>query len=149
MIKNKLPLLASTVFLVLLAVACGTSESSSDRGEGSNVNEANAGIWQTVSVEEFKTHMNDEGATVVDVRTDAEIVHGIIASAVQIELNSANMEVRFAELDKSKPVLIYCAAGGRSKKAMRALKDMGFLVVYELEGGMGAWQNAGMETSQP
>jgi rhodanese-related sulfurtransferase len=44
-------------------------------------------------------------------------------------------------LDKNKPVLVYCAAGGRSASAAKDLKKAGFKKVYDLEGGYDAWED--------
>jgi rhodanese-related sulfurtransferase len=47
------------------------------------------------------------------------------------------------KLDRERPVFIYCAAGGRSRQTMTRMQRMGFREVRDLEGGMGAWREAG------
>ena len=61
-----------------------------------------------------------------------------------IDINQPDFIKHLAELDKNKPVLVYCAIGGRSSKAMAIMKKEGFKEVYNLEGGMTAWKDAGM-----
>ena len=48
-----------------------------------------------------------------------------------------------AELEKSRVYLVHCAAGGRSARACQKLAKMNFSELYNLEGGLGAWQRAG------
>jgi rhodanese-related sulfurtransferase len=148
MSKNTILTLICGGLLVLFLNACGTNNTSVEAVVVAETEE-NPGIWETVDVEQFKAHLNDEGAMLVDVRTDAEMDDGIIAGAVQIEYNSEEMLARFGELDKNKPVLVYCAAGGRSGKVKYMLQNMGFQIVYDLDGGMGAWESAGMSVAQP
>jgi rhodanese-related sulfurtransferase len=79
--------------------------------------------------------------TVLDVRTDAEYRAGFLAGAKNVDVTRSGFEQAIAKLDKRKPVLVYCAVGGRSAKAARILKDNGF-VVFDLAGGYTAWQQA-------
>jgi rhodanese-related sulfurtransferase len=48
-----------------------------------------------------------------------------------------------AALDPKKPVLVYCRSGGRSAKAVKALREAGFTTVHDMDGGIIAWQKAG------
>jgi len=51
-----------------------------------------------------------------------------------------DFERKIQELDKETPVYIYCTAGGkRSVDSMQKMKDLGFKEVYNLEGGLVAW----------
>ena len=86
-------------------------------------------------------------AIVVDVRTDAEVVQGVIPKAIQIDYNSQNFEAQIAKLDKSKPVFVYCAVGGRSSGAASIMQQKGFKQVYNLAGGINAWRMAGYPTT--
>ena len=53
-------------------------------------------------------------------------------------------EKAFEGLDKSKPVLVYCASGGRSAKSAKIYKEAGFTKVYNLLGGFRAWSAKGL-----
>ena len=44
-----------------------------------------------------------------------------------------------SKLDKNKPVLLYCAMGGRSSKASKVFKSQGFKKIYDLKGGFLSW----------
>jgi rhodanese-related sulfurtransferase len=49
------------------------------------------------------------------------------------------IEKLFAKLNKNKPVYVYCRSGARSQRAARKLVEMGFLKIYDLEGGYMSW----------
>lgn len=68
-----------------------------------------------------------DGATVVDVRTPAEFESGHLAQATNIPLDQ--FPQRLAEVsagDKAKPVVVYCAKGGRAAKAKAQLEAAGY-----------------------
>ncbi|MCB1619820.1 MAG: rhodanese-like domain-containing protein [Thiothrix sp.] len=85
--------------------------------------------------------MNRDGTQVLDVRDDNEIRNGRIQGARHVPLGQ--LEKRLPELSayKDKPFLVYCASGNRSGTACRTLTRHGFTEVYNLAGGMGAWES--------
>lgn len=93
-------------------------------------------IAQRVSVEEFNKLISQPEIQLVDVRTPGEYEAGAIGNAINIDyMGDDFVKVSEGQLDKQKPVVVYCAAGGRSAKAMDALKKAGFKEVYELGVG--------------
>ena len=80
---------------------------------------------------------------VLDVRTKKEYSEGHIPGSVLIDFNSDDFEKQVAKLDKNKTYLVHCAAGGRSSRACKKMDQLGFKKLYNLEGGMGAWEKAG------
>jgi rhodanese-related sulfurtransferase len=95
------------------------------------------------------TQMINRGKTaVIDVRTAEEFAGGHLRDAKNIPL--ADLAGRIGELDKSrtKTVVLVCQAGARSDKAARQLTAAGFDDVYGLDGGMAAWQAAGLPVTK-
>jgi phage shock protein E len=80
---------------------------------------------------------------VLDVRTKKEYGEGHIPGSVLIDFNSDDFDKQVAKLDKNKTYLVHCAAGGRSARACKKMDQLGFKKLYNLEGGMGAWEKAG------
>lgn len=81
----------------------------------------------------------------IDVRTPQEYAGGTISNrdevkAVNIDFLSDDFEQKLNTLDKQKPILIFCAKGGRSAQAAVKAKELGFETIYDLDGGYGAWQ---------
>ncbi len=89
-----------------------------------------------LDVQAFLNELSEQKGTLVDVRTTGEFNQGHIDKAIHIDfLQSARFDQKFDEIDKSAPVFLYCAAGGRSNAAAQKLKSMGFLKIYDLKGG--------------
>ena len=99
-----------------------------------------------VNVEEFQNMIEKNGAQLIDVRTPAEYENGHIKNALLIDYMSNDFKDKaFKGLDKTKPVLVYCASGGRSAKSAKMYKDAGFEKVYNLLGGFRAWSAKNLE----
>lgn len=75
--------------------------------------------------------------TLLDVRQPREYEENRIPGATLIPL--PQLSDRLRELDPEKPVLAYCAIGGRSRAAAQLLAGQGFKEVYNLKGGIKAW----------
>lgn len=87
---------------------------------------------------------SDPSLQILDVRTPEEVAAGTIAGArVANWFDGDFAQKAESMLDKSKPVLVYCKVGGRSGKAADVLLGKGFSKVYNLEGGITAWNSAG------
>jgi rhodanese-related sulfurtransferase/rubrerythrin len=76
--------------------------------------------------------------TLLDVRQPGEYEGEHIPGAKLVPLPALNDGLR--QLDSQKPVLVYCAVGGRSLAAAQLLSGFGFQEVYNLQGGIKAWQ---------
>ena len=96
-------------------------------------------IAKDVSVKEFSKLISAGKGTLLDVRTPGEIAKGSIKGSVNLDFFDDNFESKLDQLDKTKPVYVYCAAGGRSSDAMDMMKKKGFVEVYNLLGGYNAW----------
>ena len=99
--------------------------------------------FKNVGVDQFDKLRQQTNAVVLDVRTPKEFAAGHIPGAVNIDWNAADFGKKVAELDKSKTYLVHCAVGGRSAKASDKMTAIQFTNVYNLEGGMKAWEKAG------
>jgi rhodanese-related sulfurtransferase len=92
--------------------------------------------------------INRGKTTVVDVRSAEEFAAGHLRDAKNIPL--ADLTARIGELEKSKPraVVVVCQTGARSDKAARQLAAAGFDDVVSLDGGLTAWQAAGLPVAK-
>lgn len=128
------------VAVSLLAVGCSNAQEENNEESGQEQTQVTA-VAQLVNKKEFTKLLDKEGRQLVDVRTPGEIQQGKIADAMEMNFHDANFQNQLESLDKEKPVLMYCAAGGRSAKAVQMMKSMGFKEIYELDGGYNAWKN--------
>lgn len=94
----------------------------------------------TVSRDELE-QLLDEGAHLVDVRAEHEWEAGRISGAVHLPL--AELAERAGELDRDRPVVLYCRGGNRSTMAAQALTDAGYDAAKLSEGIVG-WADAGL-----
>ena len=87
---------------------------------------------------------NRQDAVFLDIRDEGEYRAGHIPEAVHIPLKQLPQRVAELEKLKSRPVIAYCRSGSRSGGAGSILKKNGFETVYNLGGGIMAWQNANL-----
>ena len=95
---------------------------------------------------EFKDLIENVSAVqLIDVRTPAEFATGYLPNAINIDFFDENFQAELDKLDRKKPIAVYCTVGQRSGKAYDMLVQMDFRKVYHLEGGLNAWQAAGLQ----
>jgi len=95
------------------------------------------------------TQLINRGKTaIVDVRGADEFAAGHLRDAKNIPL--ADLSARIGELDKAKTkaVVVVCQSGARADKAARQLAAAGFDEVVSLDGGIAAWQAAGLPVTK-
>ena len=84
--------------------------------------------------------INRENAVMVDVREDNEYVGGHIINSVHIPIGYFRDRLKELDKYKSDPIIVGCKTGQRSSQACVILKKAGFEKVYNLSGGVSAWQ---------
>jgi rhodanese-related sulfurtransferase len=97
-------------------------------------------VLRKVDVVTFKEELSKKNdIQLIDVRTPEEYQEGYIENAILIDYFSEDFKTKIQELDKEKPVYLYCRSGNRSGKASIILRDLGFTEIVDLEGGYKAW----------
>ena len=129
-----IPRLALLVALVLTVVACSTDAATDhelvDAGTAFDL-----------------TQFPPEGLVVLDIRTPEEFEGGHLEEALMIDFYEADFAEQLDSLDKAVPYLVYCRSGNRSAQSISTFEDLGFAEIYELEGGIVAWAEAGLPIS--
>ena len=92
--------------------------------------------------------INREDAVVLDVRPMTDFNQGHIIHAVNIPSSGLKSQIKTLEKHKEKPIIVACRSGGQSAAACRLLKKEGYENVFNLQGGMLAWQNANLPVSR-
>jgi rhodanese-related sulfurtransferase len=77
---------------------------------------------------------------VLDVRSKDEFDGGALPRAVNISIGDESFDSKVGSLDKAKPVLVYCAGGFRSRKAVAKLKELGFKNIQHIHRGYMSWK---------
>ncbi len=88
--------------------------------------------------------INHEEAVVVDVREEKEVAEGTILDSLHIPLGALGDRLNELANSREKPIIVSCRSGHRSATACARLRKEGFETVYNLKGGVLAWQNAGL-----
>jgi len=86
-----------------------------------------------------------ENVVLLDVRTGKEFGEGYIHGAVNYNFLEEGFESNLEKLDKSKAYYVYCFSGGRSARAVKKMKGLGFENVHNVTGGIRAWTAAGYD----
>ncbi len=100
---------------------------------------------KSVDADEFEKTISRDGVQLLDVRTEAEFSEGHIASdkVKNIDYRQPDfIEQADGELDKGRPVAVYCRSGRRSLDAAKLLAKRGFEVI-NLKGGILEWAEKG------
>jgi rhodanese-related sulfurtransferase len=106
-------------------------------------------IVKVLGVDEFSKRLQAVGdIQLIDVRTPQEVSEGHIPGAMNISITAEGFENSIDKLDRSRPVYVYCKSGGRSARAAKIMKDLGFKEIYDLDGGITSWMAAGKEVIQ-
>lgn len=113
--------------------------------------EANAAVPRVTREEAQR--LVDEGALVVDVRDPSEVAAGMAAGAINVSRGLLEFRADPASssydpaFDPARPVVLYCASGGRSALGGKVLKDLGYSRVYNL-GGVKEWEAEGLTPAE-
>lgn len=131
--------------LLMVGLIGTTVVLAQDKGTKPATEKKAAKKFENIKAEQFDAlRKADTNSTVLlDVRTKDEYREGHIPGAVLLDFNADDFEQRLAKLDKDKTYLVHCAVGGRSARACKKMEKMGFGKLYNLEGGMVAWEKAG------
>lgn len=108
-------------------------------------------VLKKIGVKEAQTLLNTPNSKlqIVDLRTPGEIAAtGSLPGAEFIDFSSESFSNKVKQLDKKRPVLLYCAVGGRSASAAEMLHQQKFQLVYDMSPGMNGWLAAGNKTSK-
>ena len=89
------------------------------------------------------------GYTVLDVREPDEYQEGAIPGAIHIPRGHLESQVENRLIDKTTPVLVYCASGVRSVFAANTLQELGYETVAEMAGGFNRWKDEGRDWKKP
>lgn len=83
--------------------------------------------------------MINRGATVVDIRDQARFEAGHVVESVHMAPEELAKGVE-GRIKKKRGVVVICENGGRSYRAVKALRTAGFDGAFSLKGGIGSWQ---------
>ena len=92
--------------------------------------------------------INHREAVVIDVRPSADFHKGHIINAINIPSNGFANQINTLSKHKQKPIIVSCRSGAQSSSACHQLRKAGFDEVFNLKGGILAWQSANLPVTR-
>lgn len=98
-------------------------------------------VCRNLSAGEANAWLRENPETqVLDVRSAREFSGGALPGAVNISIGDDDFPAKAGALDRTRPVLVYCAGGFRSRKAVETLKRLGFENIQHIHRGYMSWK---------
>ena len=117
------------IVVLLMITACVSSPKKQTQ-----MNELAPDAWAELQEQTLES-------VILDVRTEEEFESGYIKGALNMDIRGgADFLASIESLDKSKSYFAYCRSGARSGQASQLMSQMGFSAVYNLDGGVLAWE---------
>ena len=103
---------------------------------------------KTISPEKALELSNDNKCSLIDIREEIELQNnGKIENSIHVPRGLLEFSINSNNIDLNKEIVLFCAAGGRSALAAKALNEMGFEKVSHVEGGFAAMKESGFKTT--
>jgi rhodanese-related sulfurtransferase len=143
--RNKLYLaIAGAVIALLAVVAIGfvaLNGSGSSLAAGETIHQGNGGTWTNVTPDRLAQLLGHKDFTFVNVKTP--YIGEIDGTDLYIPYDQLTAHASQLPQAKDARILVYCRSGVESAQAAQALLDLGYTSVWNLDGGMNAWQSSG------
>ena len=129
-------MVAGLLFFWFTNAGCNQSSARQQQNKGSQTIES-------VDASRFKQLVESSECVLVDVRTPEEYRAGHIEGARLMNIYDPDFVRKVEDLPKDKAICVYCRSGNRSMRAAHILAEKGFKKIYNLSGGIRAWQHKG------
>lgn len=100
--------------------------------------------YQTLTIDEFSTVLESESDAYTVVNVHIPYEGEVPDTDLQIAYNDVEA-LTSALPDRNAPIILYCRSGRMSEEASQSLLELGYTNVYDVPGGMNAWQDSGRE----
>ncbi|TXF89948.1 rhodanese-like domain-containing protein [Neolewinella aurantiaca] len=137
--------LASLLFVLSLAT-CGRAQNVPARLQ-TGYDQLDQKLEKLISADELAVSAKEaaslDNVLFLDARESFEYDVSHLPGAINIGYDNLNLKT-VKDVDKSRPVVVYCTVGYRSERAAKKLRKRGFTNVYNLYGSLYAWKLAGL-----
>jgi rhodanese-related sulfurtransferase len=129
-------ILSLLIITLLILAGCGTATETTTLEQN----------FDLVSAQEAfdLIQANRQSTVVLDVRTAEEFAEGHIGGATNIDFYGASFRDEIDALDKDTRYIIYCKSGNRTGQTTDIMRELGFVEVYDINGGIQSWYAAGL-----
>lgn len=104
-----------------------------------------AGVIHLVTPEEAAVLIESDQVKIIDVRAELAFDKKHLKNAVNIEVENDDLNSVLDQMKKDEPLLVYCNKGGQSERCAQILKEKGFTLIYDMDGGIAKWEESGRQ----
>lgn len=134
-------LLAILIFASLLLSACQSAAASTTSGVTGEKVQAEGGSYTDITAAELHSMLEHKDFTFVNVHTPFE--GDIAGTDLSIPYDQVEQNLALLPADKNARIVLYCRSDRMSNIAAKTLVKLGYTNIWNLKGGMVAWQQAG------
>jgi len=145
---NRTLLIVVLFFVLSVAISGCMGDKKSENNTITNINESGKNTYTNINVQQAKEMIDRGEVFILDVRTPKEYAQGHINGSTLLavqDIPSNELDLKLKELPMDRPIIVYCWSGIRSAAASTILANNGFSKVYNMQGGISTWINAGYE----
>lgn len=142
MVQRLMPLLLALV----LALVAGCSGAATGATQSASADVDLTTLTAVIDASTVAAIRERADVLLIDVREQAEYDAGHIPGITLIPMSE--ISGRLAEIPKDKTVIITCRSGNRSSQVAGYLREQGFTNIHDMQGGILAWQQAGLPVEQ-
>jgi len=133
--------LVALIAIGFVALGGAGSGSAPSMATGETIVQGQGGHWTNVSPDRLAQMLTHKDFTFVNVKTP--YIGEIDGTDLYIPYDQLSARASQLPIDKSAKVLVYCRSGVESAQAAQTLLNLGYTNVWNLDGGMNAWQSSG------
>lgn len=132
-----------TALLVTGALLLSACQSSSSTETQEKKVEVSGGSYTEIPVIELQSMLKNKDFTLVNVHIP--YAGDIPETDLSIPYNEIDQNLEQLSADKNAKIVLYCRSDSMSTTASETLVNLGYTNVYNLDGGMVAWEQAGLD----
>jgi rhodanese-related sulfurtransferase len=146
---NRTLLILVLFFIVSVALSGCIGDKKSVNNTVTDTKVSEKDTYTNINVQQGKEMIDRGDVFILDVRTPEEYASGHIKNSTLLavqDIPANELDIKLKEIPKDRSILVYCRTGKRSVAASTILVGNGFSKVYNMQGGITEWNNAGYET---
>jgi rhodanese-related sulfurtransferase len=146
---NRTLLIVVLFFVVSVALSGCMGDKISVNNTVTDTKVSDKNTYTNINVQQGKEMIDRGEVFILDVRTPEEYATGHIKNSTLLavqDIPAKELDINLKEIPKDRSILVYCRSGSRSVAASTILVGNGFSKVYNMQGGITEWMNAGYET---
>jgi len=133
--------LLAVIAIAFVALGGAGSNSAPSTATGESVVQGQGGHWTNVTPDRLAQMLTAKDFTLVNVKTP--YIGEIDGTDLYIPYDQISARASQLPATQSAKILVYCRSGVESAQAAQTLLNLGYTNVWNLDGGMNAWQSSG------